>query len=175
MLEKSMEAWRSGEEIGTTASRMWAMRMGTCAAAGTKGWEGKLGKAAAMLAGDACLAPGRAVEGEAEARPVGDGEPAVLRLRRIGEEGFADRHHAEMPLDDPAVHHAGQQVHVEQRPAAAVGDRQVIDLRQVGDLARFGEAAAVGDVGLQDGDCLVLDELAPAPATAPPARKSGVE
>src|SRR3546814_9349261 len=89
---------------------MSTMRMGTCAAAGTKGWEGKLGKAAAILAVDACLAPGLAVEGEAEARPVGDGEPAVLRLRRIGEEGFADRHHAELPLDDPAVHPAGPQV-----------------------------------------------------------------
>src|SRR3546814_18205985 len=70
---------------------------------------------------DPRLTPGVAVEGEAEAWPVWDGEPAVLRLRRVGEQRLADRHHAQVPFDDPAVHHAGQQVHVERSEERRVG------------------------------------------------------
>src|SRR3546814_4450784 len=67
-------------------------------------------------------------------------------------------------LDDPTVHQARHRVEVEQRPAAAVGDRQVEGLGKVRRLPGLSIAAAEADIGLQDIHGLIVDELAEAPA-----------
>ncbi len=54
-----------------------------------------------------------------------------------------------MPFDDSAIGKAREGMHVEQRPAAAVGDRQIEGLRHMGDLDLFGEPAAMKAVRLQ--------------------------
>ncbi len=106
------------------------------------------------------------VDGEAEAGGVGDLDDTGFRAGRVYEDGLAHRDHAEMPFHQPAIGHARHHVHVEQGPAAAIGDRQVEGLGQVGGLAGLGEAAAIAHIGLQDIDRLEVDQLAQAPAVA---------
>src|ERR1700676_1183053 len=68
-----------------------------------------------------------------------------------------------MPLHNPTVHKAGEGVHIEKRPAAAVRDWQVINLGQMTGLACFCKATAKAAVRLQYVDCLAFDKFAKAP------------
>src|ERR1700730_9843512 len=64
-----------------------------------------------------------------------------------------------MPLPNPTILKTGQSMHVEKGPAAAVRDRQVINLGQMTGLARFGETTAQAAVRLQDVYCLPFCDL----------------
>ena len=68
-----------------------------------------------------------------------------------------------MPLHNPTVHKPGKSMHIEKGPAAAVRDRQVIDLGQMTGLARFGVATAKATVRLQNVNCLPFYEFAKPP------------
>ncbi|KCB23891.1 hypothetical protein L544_3603 [Bordetella hinzii OH87 BAL007II] len=90
------------------------------------------------------------VGGEAQARAVGQRQPAGLGLGQPVEDLLADLDGDGVVLDEAAMRQAGVQVHVVEGPGPAVGDGDVAGLGHAGDAQALCEAAGDGDIGLGD-------------------------